>query len=60
MEGAVNSGMTSITTLLTSFWSGMTDVVGTMMAEGNEIMLIPIGFMVAGGIIGLASRILGR
>lgn len=59
MEGAAN-GMTSIMSQVTEFFGGIGDVVQTMMAEGNEIMLIPVGIFVAGAIIGLATRLIGR
>ena len=52
--------MTSIGTLFTQFTSWMTSIVTTMTAEGNEIMLIPVGIMVVGAVIGLASRLIGR
>lgn len=52
--------MTSITTLFTSFTGWMGDIVQTMTAEGNEIMLIPVGIMCIGAAIGLASRLIGR
>lgn len=59
MEGAAN-GLASIGELFTQFTTWMGDMVGTMTADGNELMLIPIGFFVAGGVIGLASRLIGR
>lgn len=52
--------MTQVTTIVTSLFSAMGDVVTTMLAEGHELMLIPIGLLVAGGAIGLASRLIGR
>ncbi len=52
--------MTSVMTIATDMFGAMGDVVSTMMAEGNGIMLIPIGLMVAGAAIGLASRLIGR
>lgn len=59
MEGAAN-GLASIGELFTQFTEWMGDIVGTMTADGNELMLIPIGFFVVGGVIGLASRLIGR
>lgn len=59
MEGAV-TGMTGVMTVVTELFGGMTDVVAEMMKSGNELMLIPIGLLVGGGIIGLASRLIGR
>ena len=52
--------MTSVMTVVTEMFGAMGDVVSTMMSEGNGIMLIPIGLMVAGAAIGLASRLIGR
>lgn len=59
MEGAVNS-MSSIGTLFTQFTTWMGSIVTTMTADGNEIMLIPVGIMCVGAAIGLASRLIGR
>lgn len=58
MEGG--DSMASITTLFTSFTGWMGDIVSTMTASGNEIMLIPVGIMCVGAAIGLASRLIGR
>lgn len=58
MEGG--NTMTSITTLFTNFTGWMGDIVSTMTASGNEIMLIPVGIMCVGAAIGLASRLIGR
>lgn len=52
--------MSQVITVVTSMFDQMGEVVKTMLAEGNELMLIPIGIFVAGAAIGLASRILGR
>ncbi len=52
--------MTSLGTLFTQFATWMTELVTTMTASGNEIMLLPIGIFVVGGAIGLASRLIGR
>lgn len=59
MEGAVSS-MSSIGTLFTQFTTWMGSIVTTMTADGNEIMLIPVGIMCVGAAIGLASRLIGR
>lgn len=59
MEGAA-TGMTGVMTVVTELYGGMTDVVAEMMKSGNELMLIPIGILVGGAIIGLASRLIGR
>lgn len=52
--------MTGLATLFTQFTTWMGGIVSTMTAEGNEIMLLPIGIFVVGGAIGLASRLFGR
>lgn len=52
--------MAGLSTLFTSFTGWMGNIVSTMTAEGNEIMLLPIGIMVVGAAIGLASRLIGR
>lgn len=59
MEGAA-TGMTGVMTVVSELFGGMTDVVAEMMKSGNELMLIPIGILVGGAIIGLASRLIGR
>lgn len=52
--------MASLTTLFGAFTDWMGNIVTTMTAEGNELMLLPIGIFVVGGAIGLASRLIGR
>lgn len=59
MEGVGNS-MSSIGTLFTQFTTWMGNIVTTMTADGNEIMLIPVGIMCVGAAIGLAARLIGR
>lgn len=56
----VASSMTSLTTLFSQFGTWMTSIVTTMTAEGNEIMLLPVGIFVVGAAIGLAGRLIGR
>lgn len=60
MDTVVQNGMTAIGNVVTAMFGWMGNVVSTMTAEGNELMLIPVGIMVAGGAIGLASRLIGR
>lgn len=60
MEDLGGNAMSSIGTLFTQFTTWMGTVVTTMTAEGNEIMLIPVGIMCVGAAIGLASRLIGR
>lgn len=56
----VRNGLTSLGELFTQITSWMGNMVNTMTADGNEIMLIPVGIFVAGAIIGLAGRLIGR
>jgi hypothetical protein len=58
MEGG--SSLTGLGTLFTTFTGWMTNIVTTMTASGNEIMLLPIGVFVVGSAIGLAGRLIGR
>lgn len=60
IAGGGAGGMTSLGTLFTEFGGWMTEIVTTMTASGNEIMLLPVGIFVVGGAIGLASRLIGR
>lgn len=59
MEGVAN-GMSSVIEVVGQLFTQMGEVVSTMTAEGNGIMLIPVGIFVAGAAIGLASRLIGR
>lgn len=59
MEGA-SAAMTGIGTIVTSVTGWMGNIVTTMTAEGNEIMLLSIGIFVVGAAIGLAGRLIGR
>lgn len=52
--------MASLGVLFTSFTGWMSNIVTTMTAEGNEIMLLPVGIFIVGAAIGLASRLIGR
>lgn len=52
--------MTTLGTLFTTFAGWMTELVSTMTATGNEIMLLPIGVFIVGAAIGLAARLIGR
>lgn len=60
MEQEVTNAMTGLGTLFTTFTGWMGDIVETMTASGNEIMLIPLGVFVVGAAIGLAGRLIGR
>lgn len=48
-----------LTNIVANVWTSITDLVGVMTAQGNEIMLFPLGFVFAGGIIGLTKKLLG-
>lgn len=52
--------MTQVGTVFSQLTTWMGNIVTTMTAEGNEIMLIPVGIFVVGAAIGLASRLIGR
>ncbi len=54
------SGMDQVVVVVTEMFTQMGSVVKTMLTDGNELMLIPIGVFVAGAAIGLASRLIGR
>lgn len=58
MEGAGN-GLTSLGTLFTQFTTWMTDMVSTITASGNEILLLAVGIFAVGAVIGLARRLIG-
>ena len=56
----VTNSMAGLTTLFTTFTGWMGDIVETVTASGNEIMLLPVGIFVVGAAIGLAGRLIGR
>lgn len=58
-EGGAGA-LTGLGTVFSQFATWMGEIVETMTAQGNEIMLIPLGLFVVGGAIGLASRLIGR
>lgn len=60
METEVFNSMTSLGTLFSAFAGWMGDIVETVTASGNEIMLLPVGIFVVGAAIGLAGRLIGR
>lgn len=57
MEGAT-TGMENLGSLFTTITGWMGTMVDTIIAE--PILLLPVGFMVVGGAIGLCSRLIGR
>lgn len=60
MEPVVSNGMTSLTTIFGQLMTWVGDLLNTITAEGNEILLIPVGIFVVGAVIGLCSRLIGR
>lgn len=56
----VHTSLTSLGTLFTQFTTWMGNIITTMTASGNEIMLLPVGIFVVGAAIGLAGRLIGR
>lgn len=52
--------MDSLGTIFSELTNWMSELVSTMTASGNEIMLLPVGIMVVGAAIGLAGRLIGR
>lgn len=58
MEGA-GTGLTSLGTLFSQFTDWMTDMVSTITASGNEILLLAVGIFAVGAVIGLARRLIG-
>ena len=60
MNETVVGGMTSLGTIFTQLMSWVSSLLQTITAQGNEILLIPVGIFVVGAVIGLASRLIGR
>lgn len=61
MDGTtVTNAMSGLGTIFTQMTTWMGSIVTTMTAEGNEIMLLPVGIFVVGAAIGLAGRLIGR
>ena len=55
-----HTAMDSLSTLFTQLMSWVSSLLQTVTAEGNEILLIPVGIFVVGAVIGLCSRLIGR
>ena len=53
------NGLTSLGTIFTQFTTWMTDMVTTITAQGNEILLLAVGIFAVGAVIGLARRLIG-
>lgn len=47
----------AFTTLLSAIWTQMDSVVTTITS--SAILLIPVGFVFAGGVIGIAKSLMG-
>ena len=60
MEEVARSGMASLGTIFTQLMTWVGNLLNTITAEGNEILLIPVGIFVVGATIGLVSRLIGR
>ena len=52
--------MASLGTIFTQIMTWVGNLLTTITAEGNEILLIPVGIFVVGATIGLVSRLIGR
>ena len=50
--------LSSVKTVTTFMWTEIGTVVSTIVS--TPLLLLPIGFMVAGAAIGLAKRFIGR
>lgn len=60
-ESATGTDLTGISTVVTKVWEWFTGFVGT--ATDNPVILVPIGFGIAGATVGLfrrATRVGGR
>lgn len=51
------TGLESVQTVLTAIWGGIGSVVSTI--GSTPVLLIPVGFVIAGGAIGLAKVLMG-
>lgn len=54
------NSMTSLGKIFTQLMTWVGSLLTTITAEGNEILLIPVGIFVVGAVIGLCSRLIGR
>ena len=55
-----HTAMDSLSTLFTALMGWVGNLLTTITAEGNEILLIPVAIFVVGACIGLVSRLIGR
>lgn len=58
LEG--HTAMDSLSTIFTQLMTWVGNLLSTITAAGNEILLIPVGIFVVGAVIGLCSRLIGR
>ncbi len=50
----------TLTTVMSAIFTGVGSVCTTIMAEGNELLLLTVGFLFAGGVLGIFGRFLSR
>ena len=60
MGEVASNGMESLGTIFTQLMQWVGNLLTTITAEGNEILLIPVGIFVVGAVIGLVGRLIGR
>lgn len=60
VDPPAHTAMTSLGTLFEAIMGWVGDLLETVTASGNEILLIPVGIFVVGAVIGLCSRLIGR
>ena len=58
LDAVAGGGLDSVKTVTTFMWKEISTVVTTIVS--TPLLLLPIGFMVAGAAIGLAKRFIGR
>ncbi len=58
MEGEVVNGMANVVVVMEELWTQIGTVVTTI--SNKPLLLIPVGIFVAGAVIGLAQRFIGR
>ncbi len=57
-EGAIDAGLTTLGTVYTQLMAWMATIVSTI--SSTPLLLLPVGIFVAGAMIGLAKRFIGR
>lgn len=58
LSSTSSGGLDSVKTVTSFMWTEIGTVVNTIVS--TPLLLLPIGFMVAGAAIGLAKRFIGR